>query len=125
MLQSGKSRSVILSFGYVLELRFRSTFQAKYFSRLAPSRDTILPYSNNNIKYKPLEDSSLLGQTGNGHYAGKNGYPTNGSAAGYFQNGGTVQNGGVTNATTTTNLLLNNSNSATTTTIAGNKMLFV
>lgn len=102
--------------------------RAKYFARLPPSRDTILPYSNNNIKYKPLEDSSLLPtkSTGNGHYAGagKNGFPMNGSAAGYFQNG-TVQNGSGISNVTTTNLLLNNSNSATTTTIAGNKMLFV
>ncbi|XP_055617778.1 solute carrier family 35 member E1 homolog [Toxorhynchites rutilus septentrionalis] len=109
--------------------------RAKYFSRRQQPKQTILPYaaSNNNIKYKPLEDSTLL--NGNGHYSHpginglSNGGLPNGGAAGYFQNGRpTFNNNSSSDASSNsaTNLLLSNSN-ITTTTIAntGGKLMFV
>lgn len=101
--------------------------RAKYFSRHQQPKETILPYSNvnNNIKYQPLEDTTLLNNSA--HHHGKNGFVSqnggmqNGSAASYFQNGGSsVHN-------SSSNLLLSNSNGAHLTTVNGspNKLLFV
>lgn len=101
--------------------------RAKYFSRHQQPKESLLPYStvNNNIKYQPLEDTTLLNNSA--HHHGKNGFVSqnggmsNGSAAGYFQNGGSsVHN-------SSSNLLLSNSNGAHLTTVNGspNKLLFV
>lgn len=102
--------------------------RAKYFSRHQPTKESILPYTNvnNNIKYKPLEDTTLI----NGSAHGKNGFVANGMANGggtasYFQNGGGVANNSSSNSSN--NLLLSNSNGVHLTTVNGspNKLLFV
>lgn len=86
--------------------------QAKYFSRKQLPKETILPYTNinNNIKYQPLEDTTLL--NGKKAFSSNGTGMPNGGTAGYFQNGGSssVSNG---------NLLLSNTNGTP------NKMLFV
>ncbi|XP_058835696.1 solute carrier family 35 member E1 homolog [Topomyia yanbarensis] len=95
--------------------------RAKYFSRLHPQKDTILPYTNanNNIKYQPLEDSSLL--VGNGHYGGggKNGFSNGGTA------NGSLQNGRLHGSSNTTNILLSNSGGSAAINGTVNKLLFV
>lgn len=104
--------------------------RAKYFSRHQQTKESILPYTNanNNIKYKPLEDTTLL----NGSAAhGKNGFVSNGMAnggtAGYFQNGGGAAANNSSTSNSSSNLLLSNSNGVHLTTVNGtpNKLLFV
>lgn len=94
--------------------------RAKYFSQKQLPKEAILPYASSNIKYKPLEDTTLL--NGGGHQ-GKNGFTSNaggipnGGTASYFQNGGLGSNSSTGNQNG--NLLLSNSNGTP------NKMLFV
>lgn len=103
--------------------------RAKYFSRHQQPNESILPYSSvsNSIKYKPLEDTTLLNHSA--HHNGMNGFSkqnggagmANGSSASYFQNSGSSAHN------SSSNLLLSNSNGAHLTTVNGspNKLLFV